>query len=216
MCNETGISNDHNTDLRVISLSCNGKKGTVCDHKTDLRIAGRSCNGKKGTLCDRKTDLHIMGRSCNEKKSSICDDKTDLRIAGQSCFWNKSSKRGTAMVEAAVVIPIVILAVVSVIYIMLVMFNDTAQKCDVDYSALCAAGSIAENFSVGPDQSSKFSFSREGIIFPSVKGSSSYSTSLGGLFRSGSENSTAAGEVYSFSEEQYIRNMDLLGTFAGH
>lgn len=113
------------------------------------------------------------------------------------------SKRGSTMVEAAVVFPMVILALVSVVYIMISMFEVTQQVSMLHTKVREEAGYTTETYSFSPVSSKEFNV-QNGLL--TVKGETTVKNEKGALLKSGSMRINTS--AYKIREEDFIRKAD--------
>ncbi|QIB69272.1 hypothetical protein Ami103574_08025 [Aminipila butyrica] len=133
------------------------------------------------------------------------------------------SKRGSAMVEAAMIYPLVIGTVMAVIYLMIAMYVGAAMKSNLDFQlreramVLAKTGTRLEESQFTPSdkygrgafgQQIAFGERKEGLMTV-LHGQSSHgyranALVAGPLFRQ------HQGEVYLIDEREYIRKVDMI------
>lgn len=113
------------------------------------------------------------------------------------------SKRGSTMVEAAVVFPMVILSVVSVVYMMIGMFQVTRECAMFHTYLLSQAGEVTETFRIYPESSREYSADEKNSRI-----TAEYDVEMkgGAMIRKGSFE--LSGEAACVDEEEYIRKCD--------
>ncbi len=119
--------------------------------------------------------------------------------------WNK---RGAAMVEAAIVYPIVIIAMMTVLYLLMALYSTAASTAELHTALRQKAGNesetvLAENFS-----EQTVSLHREGgILYDTVQGECSDTAWAEGLFRISLQRNYRD-KILLMDEEKYIRCLD--------
>ena len=138
------------------------------------------------------------------------------------------SRRGSTMIEAAVVFPIIVLSVLTVIYILLTMYSQAVSSAKL-HLALCEAAAdesectlYGENYgeliSIGTgnktvsDMFSKTIINigeKSGLIEKKITAEAKYTARAKGLIeKAGAKN--LQDEIYIIDEEEYIRWADTL------
>lgn len=113
------------------------------------------------------------------------------------------SKRGSTMVEAAVVFPLVILSIVSVAYMMIGMFQ-LACEASMFHTALREeAGFLTQTYEISPKSVRNYDIARKP---DRVSSEAEVSIRRGALIKEGRY--TLEGYAYRINEEDYIRKCD--------
>lgn len=115
-----------------------------------------------------------------------------------------NNKKGSTFVEAAVIMPLVILTVISVFYILINLYESVEIKGRL-HSQICReAGYSSETFDFSPVNKEKFKIYSDK---KQVKGNGIRMQSSGGLLKQ-PEEQTETGHNYIIVEEDIIRKAD--------
>ena len=114
------------------------------------------------------------------------------------------SKRGSTMVEAAIVFPLVILSIAAVIFMMIAMYGYVSQSAGLHVSLIERAGAESETYEVSPVSAGDNSLNKDG---KKVKGAA-FAESEGVIIGSGRKKIVS--EKGIIREKDVIRKTDFV------
>ncbi len=114
-----------------------------------------------------------------------------------------ASRKGGAVVEAAVVLPLIILSLITVILMMISMYRLVEDSVTLHAGLLREAGRESGTFSIEPAPAEFSSYRKSG---DSMKGKTITPTYRGALLPSGAE--TTSSSAHIVREKKYIRKWD--------
>ncbi|MBR2511520.1 MAG: pilus assembly protein [Firmicutes bacterium] len=120
-----------------------------------------------------------------------------------------SDERGTMMVEAAVILPVIILAVMAVIYTLIFMHRQVSVRADMHMGLWAEKGSVSRTFSTGTGVEGTFPvYSRKSVAGGVVYYTGHISFMKRGLLKS--YNAKSEGRLYWIREKELIRGADII------
>ena len=120
-----------------------------------------------------------------------------------------SDRRGTIMVEAAVILPIVVLAVMAVIYTLIFMNRQVSVRAGMHMALWAERGAVSKTATTGSGYDAKFPvYSRKAAVGGTVYYSGSLSFMKRGLLNGYVRKSE--GRLYWIREKELIRGADII------
>lgn len=120
------------------------------------------------------------------------------------------NKKGGMMVEAAVVFPVIILALLAVLYMLIYFYSQVGEQVKMHIKLRSECGLICENMYYGNQDDSQITFYRDGNSIYCYSSVDSYGSNM--LENWGKELSA---EKYLIDETAVVRMVDLAGNVAG-